>query len=211
MRKKEGNKEQAIINAAIRVFAEDGYFHSKIHRIADIAGVATGTVYLYFGNKETILQKIFSIVWEDIFGIIDKIHAATDITPLEKFHKMIDGLFDYLTANPSLALVFVNEQSHLEQQGEHPFTNYYDKTLTLSEALLTDGIRAYIFDEHIHPPVFSAFFFGGLRFILRRWANDPKRFSLSEIRTDVKQFVLYGINRSHAHIKSLYNENSNHA
>jgi TetR/AcrR family transcriptional regulator, fatty acid metabolism regulator protein len=203
MRKKEGNKEQAIIDAAIQIFAENGYFHSKIHKIADNAGVATGTVYLYFGNKETILQKIFSKVWEDIFGMIDKIHAATDISPLEKFHNMVDCLFDYLTANPSLALVFVNEQNNLELQGEHQFTNYYEKTLALSESVLAEGIGTYVFDEHIHPPVFSAFFFGGLRFVLRQWANDPKRFSLSDIRTNVQQFVLYGINRSPAHIKKI--------
>jgi TetR/AcrR family transcriptional regulator, fatty acid metabolism regulator protein len=195
MRKKEGNKEQEILDAAIKVFAEDGYFHSKIHKIADCAGVATGTIYLYFGNKETILQKIFSNVWEDIFGIIEKIHAAPGISPLEKFNKTIDGLFDYLTANPSLAIVFVNEQNHLENQGEYQFTKYYDTTLALSEALLNDGISAHVFNEKIHPPVFSAFFFGGLRFILQQWAKDPKRFSLGDIRGDMKQFVLNGINR----------------
>jgi len=57
MRTKEGNKEQAIVTAAINVFASVGYFDAKIHRIADNADIATGTVYLYFSNKEKILLK----------------------------------------------------------------------------------------------------------------------------------------------------------
>ena len=196
MRRKEGNKELAIFDAAIQVFAEDGYHSAKIHRIADIAGVATGTVYLYYGNKEIILQKIFCKVWGDIFGLIELIHNDTSISPLEKFNAMIDGLFDYLTANPPLAIVFVNEQWHLEQSEIHTFTHYYDKTIALCETLLADGIGIHIFTKDIHPSIFSSFFFGGLRYILRQWANNPQSFSLDDIRSNMKQCVLHGIYRS---------------
>src|ERR1044072_678836 len=54
-----GDKREAILRAAIRVFAHNGYFNSKVADIAREAGIADGTVYLYFKSKEEILHSIF--------------------------------------------------------------------------------------------------------------------------------------------------------
>src|SRR6266850_1836764 len=54
-----GDKREAILRAGIRVFAHNGYFNSKVADIAREAGVADGTVYLYFKSKEEILHSIF--------------------------------------------------------------------------------------------------------------------------------------------------------
>ncbi len=51
------DKREAILRAAIRVFAHNGYFNSKVADIASEAGVADGTVYLYFKSKEEILHR----------------------------------------------------------------------------------------------------------------------------------------------------------
>src|SRR6186997_801956 len=53
------DKREAILRAAISVFAHNGYFSSKVADIASAAGVADGTVYLYFKSKEEILHSIF--------------------------------------------------------------------------------------------------------------------------------------------------------
>src|SRR5258708_15083894 len=52
-------KRESILRAATRVFARNGYFNSKVADIARAAGVADGTVYLYFKSKEEILHSIF--------------------------------------------------------------------------------------------------------------------------------------------------------
>ena len=54
-----GDKREAILRAATKVFAQNGYFNSKVADIAREAGVADGTVYLYFKSKEEILRSIF--------------------------------------------------------------------------------------------------------------------------------------------------------
>src|SRR5436190_8476740 len=54
-----GDKREVLLRAAIRVFAHNGYFNSKVADIAREAGVADGTVYLYFKSKEDILHSIF--------------------------------------------------------------------------------------------------------------------------------------------------------
>src|SRR5918911_4796849 len=53
------DKREAILRAAIKVFAESGYFNAKVADVARVAGVADGTVYLYFKSKEEILRSIF--------------------------------------------------------------------------------------------------------------------------------------------------------
>src|SRR6267154_4892644 len=59
------DKREAILRAAIRVFAHNGYFNSKVADIAREAGVADGTVYLYFKSKEEILHSIFDRSMEE--------------------------------------------------------------------------------------------------------------------------------------------------
>ena len=59
------DKREAILRAAIRVFAHNGYFSSKVADIAHEAGVADGTVYLYFKSKEEILHSIFDRSMEE--------------------------------------------------------------------------------------------------------------------------------------------------
>jgi TetR/AcrR family fatty acid metabolism transcriptional regulator len=193
MRTREGDKEKAIFEAAIRVFAEEGYFKATISHIASAAGLATGTVYLYFGNKEGILLKIFDQVWEELFRLIERIHGRDDMDSREKFETIIDALFDYFTSNPSLALVFVNEQQHLVRTDDSHFARFYDKSMELSETLLREGIRDRVFNAYIDAPVFSAFFFGGLRHLLHQWAEKRPGFSLLEIRRTMKLVVLNGI------------------
>src|SRR5688572_12481731 len=53
------DKREAILRAAIKVFASNGYFNSKVADIASQAGIADGTVYLYFKSKDEILHSIF--------------------------------------------------------------------------------------------------------------------------------------------------------
>jgi TetR/AcrR family transcriptional regulator, fatty acid metabolism regulator protein len=193
MRKKDEGKDKAILDAAIKVFAKDGYFNAKMHKIADIAGIATGTVYLYYGNKENILLKIFENVWENLFIMIEMVNKRTDISVIEKFNAMIDVVFDFFTSNPSLALVFVNEQNHLIKKNNNQFTCYYAKTLTMCETVFKSGEKNKVFNSFISPHFFSYFFFGGLRVLLNQWAENPMLFQLNEIRQNVKQLVLHGI------------------
>lgn len=80
MRRKEGNKEQDIITAAIEVFAEDGYHEAKISKIAELANVATGSVYLYFESKEDLLVKIFSNLWIKLISLVNTINQRDDLS-----------------------------------------------------------------------------------------------------------------------------------
>jgi TetR/AcrR family transcriptional regulator, fatty acid metabolism regulator protein len=193
MRTKEGNKENDILEAAIKVFAEDGYHKAKIHKIADTAGVATGSVYVYYKNKETILMKIFEDVWERIYRETKAAIDNSQMSPVEKFDTLIDILFDTFIENPALALVFVNEQNQLLQNNAEYFTSYYDKFLNLGEEIVKEGIKSKVFSPTINISILRLFLFGGVRNLLHQWAHDPKSFPLTLIRQNVKYLSKNGI------------------
>lgn len=193
MRIKEGDKKADIIKAAIDVFAEQGYHTTKIHRIANRAGIATGTIYLYFGNKENILLTIFETVWQQLFERLDKISKNITLPPIEKFNSLIDALFDYFTSNPSLALVFVNEQNHLISKSPEHFTRFYEKTVNLIALFLKEGINKEVFSPTINYKISSTLFLGGLRLLLHEWAHDQRNYPLEDIRTNIKRFMLFGL------------------
>src|ERR671932_332195 len=62
------DKREAILRAAAKVFARSGYFNAKVADVARVAGVADGTVYLYFKSKEDILRSIFDLGIETLIA-----------------------------------------------------------------------------------------------------------------------------------------------
>ncbi len=195
MRTKEGNKDKDILEAAVKVFASNGYHKAKISKIAEVAGVATGSVYVYFDNKESILLKIFEQLWGKLFIELKIVAETQNLSPLERIDAMIDLVFDVFTENPSLAIVFVNEQNHLQQSNNSAFTNYYEKFLDLGEDVIKEGMKNGLFSPSIDLNVFRYYLLGGIRNLLQHWAQDPKEFPLNKIRQNVKLLTKHGIQK----------------
>src|SRR6266567_7251777 len=98
-------KRESILRAATRVFAHNGYFNSKVADIAREAGVADGTVYLYFKSKEEILHSIFDrSVDEAVADARKQLDAISD--PREKLRKIARLHLERLGADRDLAVVF---------------------------------------------------------------------------------------------------------
>jgi len=101
------DKKEAIRKAAIKVMAQQGFHNTKMQSIADEAGIAIGTVYLYFKNKEAILDHIFMIEYnkrlEFIEGIKGNMSSLQQIGSLLMFH--VNELKD----NPDTAKVVIQE------------------------------------------------------------------------------------------------------
>jgi len=193
MRLKEGNKEKDIKEAAIEIFARDGFHNSKISSIAEKAGVATGSIYLYFKNKEEILIKIFENLWEEMINEVESIISRHDLTEIEKLDAMIDTNFDIFIENPHLTIVFVNEQNYLLQKyGRDKFT-YYKQFFTLGEKIIDDGIKNGSFNPNLDTKVFRNFILGGIRNLLDLWAQDSNEYRLNVVRQNVKFILKKGI------------------
>ncbi|MCX7984197.1 MAG: TetR/AcrR family transcriptional regulator [Bacteroidetes bacterium] len=193
MRKKEGNKEQAILNAAIQVFAQYGYHKAKVTDIAELAGVATGSVYLYYENKEALLTTIFEQLWQAYTAVLRETVKRTDIDPLQKIDAIVDLFFSMFISNPSLALVFVNEHHQLVKNKRGTVAKYFAGFLELAEEIYREGVRKHLFDASIDVRIFRDFLTGGMRNVLRQWADHATTTPLDRIRDNVKHFIKHGL------------------
>src|SRR5438128_7915544 len=99
------DKREAILRAAIKVFAGKGYFNSKVADIAGEAGIADGTVYLYFKSKDEILHSIFDRAMAEFIAEGKKELAAID-EPAAKLTRIAELHLEKLGADRDLAVVF---------------------------------------------------------------------------------------------------------
>ena len=100
-----GDKREAILRAAIKVFAQKGYFNSKVADIAGAAGIADGTVYLYFKSKEEILHSVFDRAMEEFIAEGKREIAAIESAE-NRLRKIAELHLERLGADRDLAIVF---------------------------------------------------------------------------------------------------------
>src|SRR3712207_9186522 len=99
------DKREAILRAATKVFASSGYFNSKVADVARVAGVADGTVYLYFKSKEEILRSIFERnTSEAVRAGREELAKIED--PREKLRRIARHHLERLGDDRDLAVVF---------------------------------------------------------------------------------------------------------
>src|SRR5256885_5595907 len=99
------DKREAILRAATKVFARSGYFTSKVADIAAEAGIADGTVYLYFKSKDEILHSIFDRAMERFIGE-GRDQLADLATPVERLRRIAELHLERLGADRDTAIVF---------------------------------------------------------------------------------------------------------
>jgi len=134
------DKRSAILRAAIRVFAGNGYFNSKVADIAREAGVADGTVYLYFKSKEEILHSIFDRNMEE--AIADgrtRLEGIAD--PGERLRRIAHMHLNRLGADRDLAVVFQVELRALQIYGRVSAAGFAEY-LRLIRSTFEEGQRA---------------------------------------------------------------------
>ena len=144
-----GDKREAILRAAISVFAHNGYFNSKVADIAREAGVADGTVYLYFKSKEDILHSIFDRSVEEALDAARKqVKQVSD--PKEKLRQIALLHLERLGADRDLAVVFQVElrgsTKFMEEFSAAGFAEY----LALIRSTFEEGQRAGIFRSELN-------------------------------------------------------------
>ena len=193
MRVKEGNKESDILNAAVKVFADTGFHNSKMSKIAEVANVSIGSLYVYYKNKEEILLNIFDVVWKKLYKGLYIIVERNDLNPVEKYDSMIDMVFDAFSESPAIAIVIANEQYHIETSNPENFTEYFYKFIKLGDGIIEDGMKTKVFNPNVDAKIYRVFFMGGFRDLMTNWAVNNKEFKLNQIRQNIKFLVKNGI------------------
>jgi len=103
------DKRRVILDAAVRVFARQGFHTCRVSDIADEAGVAYGLVYHYFSSKETILDTLFLERWDVMLVAIADVESTDALAPREKLRAIASFIVESYRHDPDLMKVIIVE------------------------------------------------------------------------------------------------------
>ncbi|MGD9588780.1 MAG: TetR/AcrR family transcriptional regulator [Pyrinomonadaceae bacterium] len=187
-----GDKREAILRSAIKVFAGKGYFNSKVADIAGEAGIADGTVYLYFKSKEEILHSIFDrAMGEFIAEGRREIEALA--SPTEKLRRIAELHLQRLGADRDLAVVF-----QIELRGSTKFMQEFSAAgfaeyLELIRKTIEDGQEAGLFRQDVKAIVAAKILYGALDEMVTNWILSKKDYPLPPMADEVLKVFFGGV------------------
>src|SRR6266581_1912772 len=189
---RDPDKPQQIIDAAIRVFARAGYYNSRVSDIAREAGIASGTIYLYFKTKDEILVTLFREKMAHWVANVRK-RVALEPDAVAKICRIVQLHFETLEENPALAEVVQVElrQGHKFFRGAsaHEVSAYFDLIgSTLHEGMAAGQIRA-----DLPVKIATKMLFGAMDQMATSWVLGKRGYRLTETAEAVASIFLRGV------------------
>ncbi|EIM05659.1 hypothetical protein A1A1_15124 [Planococcus antarcticus DSM 14505] len=192
MVKKDKPKYKQIIDAAVIVIAENGYHQAQVSKIAKQAGVADGTIYLYFKNKEDILISVFQ---EKMGVFVSKLEEiiSRDLSAPTKMGLMIESHFELLAGDTHLAIVTQLELRQSNHEIRLKINNVLREYLKLMDEILVKGIEDGEFDRTMDIRLARQMVFGTMDETITTWVMNDHKYDLVELAPQVQRLLLKGM------------------
>src|SRR5881409_1232495 len=189
---RDPDKPQQIIEAAIRVFARNGYYNSRVSDIAREAGIASGTIYLYFKTKDEILVTLFREKMAQWVASVRR-EVAAERDPLAKIRKIVALHFAVLEGDPDLAEVVQVElrqgQKFFRGASAHEVSAYFD----LIGSILHEGMAAGQIRADLPVKIATKMLFGAMDQMATSWVLGKRGYRLTETAEAVASIFLRGV------------------
>ena len=187
-------KRDAILRAAIDVFAERGFFNAQVADVARAAGVAAGTVYLYFRSKDDLLASIFERAMREAFAE-GRTALAGVRDPAERLRVFARLHLAWLGRDRNLAIVFQVELRQSVKFIERLSSSLLRDYLGQLRAAIVDGQRSGVFRPDVNATVAAKMFFGALDEMATNWILSRRRYSLEADADQIVDLFLTGARR----------------
>ncbi|MCK6547928.1 TetR family transcriptional regulator [Myxococcota bacterium] len=190
------DKRRRIVDAAVEVFAEKGFFGARVAEIAEAAGVADGTIYLYFKSKDDILIAIFE---EKMAEILVRFHALLDEhdEPEAKMRRYVTEHLRLVAEQPELMQVLTVELRQSARFMKEYSPQAFGKYLALVGGILEEGQKKGLFRRNLDPAVFRRALFGAIDELAREWvlrgSRDASHPNLEIVGDQLGDFIIRGL------------------
>jgi TetR/AcrR family transcriptional regulator, fatty acid metabolism regulator protein len=188
------DKRDALLRAAIDTFSARGFFNAQVADVARAAGVAAGTVYLYFRNKDDLLISIFERTMKEaiaegrqsILGLADPVERLREIARLH---------LGRLGRDRALAVVFQVELRQSTKFMERFSATQLREYLGIIRDVIADGQAQQVFRREVNPTLAAKLFFGALDEMATNWILSRRRYSLAAEADAIVDFFVGGLER----------------
>jgi TetR/AcrR family fatty acid metabolism transcriptional regulator len=189
---RDPDKPQQIIDAAVRVFARTGYYNSRVSDIAREAGIASGTIYLYFKTKEEILVTLFREKMAAWVALV-RGEVARETDPVAKIRRIVALHFTMIERNPDLAEVVQVElrqgQKFFRGASAHEVSAYFG----VITDVLEEGIAAGRIRKDLPAKIATKMLFGAMDQLATSWVLGKRAYRLSDAAEPVATIFLKGV------------------
>jgi TetR/AcrR family fatty acid metabolism transcriptional regulator len=188
-----GDKHEAILRAAIAVFAKRGFFNAQVADVAREASVAAGTVYLYFKGKDDLLVSIFERAIG--VGLLEGRAALEGITdPVEQLRRIARVHLERIGRDRDLAIVTQVELRQSTKFMEQFSSMQLREYLGVIRDVIAEGQRRGVFRLGISPTLAAKVLFGALDEMATNWILSRRRYDLAADADAVVDLFLHGVN-----------------
>ncbi|MBF0224420.1 MAG: TetR/AcrR family transcriptional regulator [Desulfobacterales bacterium] len=189
---KPADKYDRILDAAIKIFADYGFFSSTISKIAKEAGVADGTIYLYFKNKEDILQHVFNYKTKEVFETfreeVDKSGNAK-----AKLEKLISTHLSEFQKNKDMAVVFQMETRTSRHLEDHCIDEMSKMYLDILGEIIEKGQEEGTMRRDLFMGLVKRFILGAVSEVINTWVLSGGKYDLVSMAEPLIDLYLHGI------------------
>ncbi|MEI5907979.1 TetR/AcrR family transcriptional regulator [Bacillus spongiae] len=155
----EATKRDAILEAALKLFANRNFDATTVPMIAESAKVGAGTIYRYFENKEGLLNVLFQKCITEFSEVITQSLSGSENNIRNKFHRIFNGLFTYTEERPE-GVVFLSYQNHdlyLDEESRQMSQEFFEFLYHFIEEGKQEGVICELSPEVIISIVFGSF------------------------------------------------------
>lgn len=186
---KQEKKKERILASAIEIFSKDGYHGSKITKIAEVAEVAAGSIYLYFSNKEQILEEIFVRSWSKIESKLEDLTNKQDITNIEKVEAITEFIAERVFENRNIAIMILQEHQFWSSSINLKLNDIVKNSTFLLKNIIIAGIKSEEFRSSLIPSLAASFYIGGVWSLMEFWAENFNDYSMEIINEQVARLA----------------------
>jgi TetR/AcrR family fatty acid metabolism transcriptional regulator len=189
---KINDKYNLILEAAVKVFAEQGFFQSTISQIAKEARVADGTIYLYFKNKDDILVQFFSDKTKQVFERFREEVDKADNT-IDKLRNLIRRHLEEFQNDRNMALVYqaeIHQSSRLIEAQIKEMSKMY---LNVVSEIVEQGQEEGIIRKDLYLGLVKRFILGAVDEVINTWLHSSGKYDLVSMADPLVDLFMRGI------------------
>ena len=191
----KNHKYHQILEAAIKVFARQGFHQSTVAQIAKEAGVADGTIYLYFKNKDDILVQFFNYKTKQVFDSFRTEVARAD-SSLDKLRYLIRRHLQEFQRNREMAVVYQVETHQNSRLAEPQIREMSKMYRDLISEIVEQGQQEGTIRRDLYVGLVKRFIIGAVDEVINTWLHSNGEYDLVSMADPLVELFIKGIGHS---------------
>ncbi len=191
-RAQKNNKYHQILEAAVKVFARQGFHQSTVAQIAKEAGVADGTIYLYFKNKDDILVQFFSVRTKQVFESFREAVDAAE-TSADKLRNLVRRHLAEFQRDKDGAVVYQVETHQNSRLAEAQIREMSKMYRDLISEIVEQGQQEGAIRKDLYVGLVKRFIIGSVDEVINTWLHTDEDYDLVSMADPLVELFIRGI------------------